>query len=86
MVIAEEIPKLHDCFIVNLDIDDSPSAEIPLYDVFDMVTSNLFESYRANIREAIVQILEDTMWVNSSMMATFLNAPFSIFEDRKSVV
>jgi hypothetical protein len=83
MVIAEEIPKLHDCFIVNLDIDDSPSAEIPLYDVFDMVTSNLLENYRANIREAIVQILEDTMWVNSSMMATFLNAPFSIFEIRE---
>ena len=43
---AEEIPQLNDCFIVNLDIEDSPSAEIPLTELYDMVTSTFLDNYR----------------------------------------
>jgi hypothetical protein len=82
MAIAEDIPLLNDCFIVSLAIEGSPSAEIPLTEFYDMVTSTLNDNYRAIIREMIVQILEDTMWINPTMMTIFLDATFSIFDIR----
>ena len=83
MTAAEEVPLLNDCFIISLAVEGSPSAEIPLNEVYDMVTSTLRDNYRTNIRETIVQILEDTMWINSTMMELFLEAPFSIFDIRE---
>lgn len=82
MVIAGEIPLLNDCFIVSLDLKDSPSVEIPLTEMYDIVTSTINDNYRSTIRDAIVQILEDTMWINPNMMTIFLDAPFSIFDIR----
>jgi hypothetical protein len=82
MAIAEDIPLLNDCFIVSLAVEGSPSVEIPLTEVYDMVTSTLNDNYRAVIRETIVQILEDTMWINPTMMTIFLDATFSIFDIR----
>ena len=82
MAVTGEAPPLNDCFIVKLDIEDSPSAEIPLTDLYDMVSSSLLENYRAIIQDTVVQILEDTMWINATMMTAFLNAPFSIFDIR----
>jgi hypothetical protein len=82
MAIAGEDPPLNDCFTVNLDVEDSPSVEIPLTELYDMVTSSITENYHEIIRDAIVQILEDTMWITPSMMSSFLNAPFSIFDIR----
>lgn len=83
MVVAGEIPQLHDCLLINLDIEDSPFAEIPLVDVYDMVTSTLLDNHRETIHETITQILEDTMWVNQTMIADFVSASFSIFEVRE---
>ena len=82
MAVAGEALPLNDSFIVKLDIEDSPSAEIPLTDLYDMVSSSLLENYRAIIQDTVVQILEDTMWINATMMTAFLNAPFSIFDIR----
>ena len=65
------------------DIEDSPYAEVPLVDIYDMVTSTLLENYRDTIRETIVQILEDTMWINDTVLATFLNAASSHFTNNK---
>ena len=38
MTAAEDVPLLNDCFIVSLAVKGSPSAEIPLNEVYDMVT------------------------------------------------
>ena len=61
MTVAEETTMLNDCFIVSLDVEDSPSAELPLAELYDMVTSCLFDNYRDTIRDTVIQILEDTM-------------------------
>ena len=45
------------------DIEDSPYAEVPLVDIYDMVTSTLLENYHDTIRKTIVQILEYTMLI-----------------------
>jgi hypothetical protein len=79
---AGEIPPLNDCFLIKLDIEDSPSALVPLDNIYDMVTSILNDNYR----ETIVQILEDTMWINATMMETFMNAPFGILDLRENGV
>ena len=49
---------------------------------YDLVTSSLADNHREIIRKAIVQILEDTMWITPTMMSVFLDAPFSIFDIR----
>ncbi|KAI2491256.1 Reverse transcriptase (RNA-dependent DNA polymerase) [Fragilaria crotonensis] len=83
MTVAEEIALLNDCFIVSLDVKDSPSAELPLAELYDMVTSSLRDNYRDTIRETVIQILEDTMWINANMMEAFINATFGIFDVRE---
>jgi hypothetical protein len=80
---AGEHSQLHDCFIINLDIEDSPVAEISLVDVYDMVTSTRLNNYREAIRETIMQILKDTMWVSTIMMKDFMKTSFVIFEARE---
>ena len=82
MAIAGEITPLYDCFIIRLDIEDSPSAEVLLVDVYDMVSSALFDNYLDVFRETMVQILEDTSWVTESMIDEFVSASFGIFEIR----
>ncbi len=80
---AQEVLQLHDCFLVKIDIKNSPMAEIPLADMFDMVTSTLLDNYRDSLREAIIQVLEDTMWIDGSMMAALENAAFGMFDVRE---
>lgn len=77
MEVTEEILQLNDCFLIDLDIESCPSAEIPLTELYDILTSSLLDNYRETIHLMIVQMLEDTMWVNPTMMETFLNAAFS---------
>ena len=85
MADAEEVLQdlqLNDCFLIDLDIEDCPSAEIPLTDLYDMLTSSLLDNYRETIHLTIIQMLEDTMWINPAMMETIMNATFSMFEVR----
>ena len=82
MAIAEEVLQLNDCFLVDIDIENCPMAEIPLTDMFDMVTFALFENYRDTIRETVVQMLEDTPWTNATSRATLLDAGFGIYHVR----
>jgi hypothetical protein len=79
---AGEVLQLNDCFLVNLDIEDSPSAEVPLSEIYDLVTSTLYDNYREAIQKSILQILEDTMWINDAMLDEFQNANFGIFDVR----
>ena len=78
MVVAGEIPLLNDCFIVIIDIEDSPSREIPLIELYNLATATINDNNRSIICDAIVQILEDTTWSNPTMMTIFVDAPFRI--------
>ena len=82
MAIAEEFLQLNDCFLDNIDIDNCPMAEIPLTDMFDMVTFALFENYQETLRATVVPILEDNPWTNAATRATLLDAGFSIYHVR----
>ena len=76
---AEEFSQLHDCFLIDLDLENSPSAEIPLTDLYDFLTSSLLDNYRETIQATIVGLLEDTMWLDATMMDTIIGALFGIF-------
>ena len=82
MTIAEEIPQLFDCFLVKLDIANCPMAEIPLTDLFDLVTSSLLENYLDTIRGVVVEMLEDAMWIDKSTRERMINTGFALFEVR----
>ena len=82
---AEEFSQLHDCFLIDLDLENSPSAEIPLTDLYDFLTSSLLDNYRETIQATIVGLLEDTMWLDATMMDTITGALFGIFQTRLDV-
>ncbi|KAI2505528.1 hypothetical protein MHU86_8864 [Fragilaria crotonensis] len=82
MTVAEEIPHLFDCFLVKLDIVNCPMAEIPLADLFDLVTSSLLENYLDIIRGVVVEMLEDAMWIDESTREKMVDTGFALFEVR----
>ena len=84
MTVAEEVALLNnDCSIVSLDVEDSPSAELPLTELYDMVTSSLLDNYRNRtvIHKTVIQILKDTMWINVNIrMKAFNSSTFGLFD------
>ena len=83
MTVAEEIPQLNDCFLVNLDLENCPTmAEIPLSDFFNiMVTSStLDENYLDVLTETIVGMLEDAMRIPGTTRTVMLSTGFAVFE------
>ena len=80
---AEEALRLHDCFLINLKIDDCPMAEIPLGDLFDLATSTLLDDYQAVLRGTIVEMLEDTTWLSTTTMTGLLEAGYGMYHVRE---
>jgi hypothetical protein len=82
MEVAGEVTQPRDCFLLDLDIENYPSAEIPLTELYDILTSSLRDDYREIIHLTIIQMLEDTMWIDLNMMEVLSKATFGIFEVR----
>ena len=80
---AEEDLQIYDCFLINLEIDDCPMAEIPLGNLFDVKTLTLLDDYQAILRETIVEVLEDTTWLDTTSMAKLLDAGYGTYHVRE---
>ena len=61
-------------FVITIDIVDCPMAEIPLTEVFDVLTMSLVDNYHDVIRESVLQQLEDTTWLSEDV-TTNTNGP-----------
>ena len=70
------------CFLVKLEID-GPMAEISCSEMLNMSTSMLLDNYHDILQETVVQLLEDTTWVNDTTMSTLLNAGFGMYHVRE---
>ena len=82
MTIAEEILQPYDCLLINLEIEDCPLAEIPLVDLFDGSTLTLLDNYQAILRDTIVEMLEDTTWLDTASQAILLDAGYGTYHIR----
>ena len=82
MVVAEEILQPDDCFLIHLEIDDCPMAELPVFDLFDGPTRTLLDNYPSVLRDTIVEMLEDTPWLDADARATLLDAGYGTYHTR----
>ena len=83
MVDAGEKMQPNGCFLVKLEIDNCPMAEISFSEMLNMSTFMLLDNYHDILRETVIQLLEDTTWVNDTTMSTLLNAGFGMYHVRE---
>ena len=88
MADAEEIHYDNDCLVITLDLVDCPMAEIPLTEVFNVLTMSLVDNYHDVIRETVLQQLEDTTWLSDDLLPTLTDLGFGMYHarDRKSII
>ena len=82
MTDAEEIHYDNDCLVITIDLVDCPMAEIPLMEVFDVLTMTLVENYHDVIRETVLQQLEDTTWLSDDLLSTLTDPGFGMYHAR----
>jgi hypothetical protein len=88
MTDAEEIQYDNDCLVISIDIVDCPMAEIPLTEVFDVLTKTLVDIYHDVIRDSVRQQLEHTTWLSADLLTTLTDPGFGMYHsrDRNSVI
>ena len=79
---AEEIQHDNDCLVISIDIVDCPMAEIPLTEVFDVLTMSLLDNYHNVIRDSVLQQLEDTTWLERQSKSSLLRARYAVYHQR----
>ena len=88
MADAEEIQCDNDCLVTTIDIVDCPMAEIPLTEVFNVITMSLFDNYHDAIRDTVLQQLEDTTWLSEEQVPILTDPGFGMYHarNRNSVI
>jgi hypothetical protein len=79
---AEEIQNNNDCLVIRIDIVDCLMAEIPLTEVYDVLTMSLLDNYHDVIRNSVLQQLEDTTWLERQSRLSLLCARFAVYHQR----
>jgi hypothetical protein len=73
-----------DFIVIRADIDDSPSVEIPLTELFVLATFTLVENYQQVLHCYIVELLEDTVWVDEQSFLYLLRAGYGICREMET--
>lgn len=73
-----------DFFVIRADIDDSPSVEIPLIELFDLATFTLVESYQHVLDDYVIELLEDTTWVDGPSFSRLLGAGYGVCREMET--
>ena len=79
---AEEIQYDNDCLVISIDIVDCPMAEIPLTEVFDVLTMSLLDNYHDVIRNSVLQQLQDTTWLSEDLLPSLIDPGFGMYHAR----
>ncbi|KAI2510337.1 hypothetical protein MHU86_4061 [Fragilaria crotonensis] len=85
---AEEIQHDNDYLVITIDIVDCPMAEVPLTEVFDVLTMSILDNYHNVIRDSVIQQLEDTTWLSNDLLPILTDPGFGMYHarDRNSVI
>ncbi|KAI2503433.1 hypothetical protein MHU86_10981 [Fragilaria crotonensis] len=73
-----------DIFVIRANIDDSPSVEIPLIKLFDLATFTLVESYQHVLDDYVIELLEDTTWVDGPSFSRLLCAGYGVCREMET--
>jgi hypothetical protein len=73
-----------DFISLTVDIESCPIAELPLTEIFDIVSSTIKDDYLAVFCEYITQQLEDTSWLDDQSLTPLFNAGFATFQRKEN--
>jgi hypothetical protein len=80
MSVSGEFMHLSDDFIVmTANIDDCPCVKIPLTELFDVATFTLIDNYLEVFYQYVVELLEDTAWMDLQSFSRLLRAGYNIY-------
>ncbi|KAI2501680.1 hypothetical protein MHU86_12804 [Fragilaria crotonensis] len=79
---AGELRHDDDCLVVTIDIVDCPMAEIPLTEVFNVLTKTLLDNYHDVIRDSVLQQLQDTTWLSEDLIPLLTDSGFGMYHAR----
>jgi hypothetical protein len=68
--------------VITVDIDDCPTATIPLAELFDFTSFTVVEDYHKILGGYVKQQLELTAWLNKQSSARLLSARFATYKLR----
>jgi hypothetical protein len=68
-----------DVITIMADIDDCPLLEIPLTELFDLSSFTLVENYLQVLERYVIELLEDTVWMDIQSFLYLLSADFDLF-------
>ena len=71
-----------DCFLLTIDLKDSPMAEIPISDMVNGGTTTLLHAYPGILQATVLQQLEDTVWLTELTRSVLLDAGFRTYNAR----
>jgi hypothetical protein len=85
---AEEIQYDNDCLVISIYIVDCPMAEIPISEVFYVLTLSLLDTYHKVIRNLVLQQLQDTTWLSEDLLPSLTDPRFGMYHarDRNSII
>ena len=81
----EFLDPLDDFIVIKADIDDSPSVEIPLIELFDLATFTLVDNYQQVLHGYVIELLEDTTWMDETSCMCLLCSGYGISETGQSL-
>jgi hypothetical protein len=68
-----------DVITIMADIDDCPLLEIPLTELFDLSSFTIVENYLQVLQRYVIELLEDTVWMDMQSFRYLLSADFDVF-------
>jgi hypothetical protein len=76
---AGELRHDNDCLVITINIVDCPMAEIPLTEVFNVLTMTLLDNYPDVIRDSVLQQLQDTTWLSEDLIPSLTDSGFGMY-------
>ena len=73
-----------DFIVIRADINDSPLVEIPLTELVDLATFTLVENYQQVLHGYVIELLEDTIWVDEQSFLHLLRAGYGICHETQT--
>jgi hypothetical protein len=70
-----------DFIVISANIDGSPLVDIPFTELFDSATFTVVENYLQVLHDYVIELLEDTAWMDAQSFLYLLGVGYDIYHD-----
>lgn len=82
MSASKECYHLDDYIVITVDIEDCPVVEFPLIELFNISTATVVDNYLDVVKDYVVQLLEDTTWLDLQSATCLLSSRLCLYHRR----